>query len=340
MISFRAIIAVAIFGASMARDAPADEGRSQAEKLIAYIDADRPRVHAAMEKLRSSFSRAGVVPGHRIRLMLVPADVSDSTDIDRAVRRALQLHPAAIIATNSNVASIAKALTRGVPVIFASHQDPIQMRLVDSLARPGGNLTGFTYFVPIDTKRLELLRQLVPRAKRLGILIDRWWVEESSGQEVMRQARIQHGFETTLFAAESIAELRRVLETPAAKRMDAWYVPYTILPYDEPVPVGIILESLGKPVVFPATSFVERGGLVSYQQTLTLDESLLVWARMVGLVLDGVPPGEIPIERPKSFELAINVATARRLGITLPTPLLKRADRVILDGPALRLPPK
>ena len=111
--------------------------------------------------------------------------------------------------------------------------------------------------------------------------------------------------------------------------MDSWFVPYALLAIEEPQAVLDSFEGLRKPVVFSATLFVERGGLASYQQKLSLDDSARLWATMIGLVLDGVPPGEIPIERPKAFELAVNLDAARRLGLSIPLSLVKRADRVI-----------
>jgi putative ABC transport system substrate-binding protein len=238
------------------------------------------------------------------------------------------MRPAAIVATNSETAAIAKSLTRDIPVIFGSRQDPIRMGLVESLAHPGGNLTGFTYFVPIEEKRLELLRQLSPRVRKLGILVDRWWMDESEGSSVM-EGGARQGFEPHVFFAETTQALQMTLATAAARQMDAWYVPYTVLPFDRPAELVAMLGATRKPVIYPATQFVERGGLISYQQLLPLEESSRLIANMVALVLDGVPAGEIPIERPKSFELAINLATAKGLGISVPRSLIKRADRVI-----------
>jgi putative tryptophan/tyrosine transport system substrate-binding protein len=189
--------------------------------------------------------------------------------------------------------------------------------------------------VPIDQKRLELLRQVSPRAKRLGVLVDRYWRRDAGVTDFLNQARTIHGFQPEMFDAETVPELEKVLSTPRAKRIDAWYVPYTVLPFEEPDAVVRLFNSVRKPVIFSHTHFVERGGLVSYQPAMTIDAGLRLWATIVGLILDGVAPGEIPIERPKSFELAINVDTARRIGVAIPVSFLKRADRVI-TGPPLK----
>jgi putative ABC transport system substrate-binding protein len=328
MPSLRAILTVFLLAACAATAVRANAD-SRPERVIAYVDADIPRVALAIGKLETALARTGAAARHRIVVRHVTVDLWKPDAVKAALVEVARLRPAVIIATNSQNAAIARSVTRDIPIIFGSHQDPIRMGLAESLARPGGNLTGFTYFVPIDQKRLELLRQVAPHARRLGILIDRWWVDESGGRDILLEAKKKHAFEPELFLAETIEDLRNALSTPKARQMDAWYVPYTALPFEYPADLLSAFEALHKPVVFPATLFVERGGLLSYQPTLTLDESSLIWATMVGLILDGVPPAEIPIERPKAFELAINVATARRLGIDIPAPLLKRAERVI-----------
>ena len=305
------------------------------QRVIAFIDADNPRVRDLIRNLQGALARSGASARHRVVIRHVVVDLWNSADIEAKTAQALAGHPAAIVASNNQNAMIAKRLAHGVPVIFGSRQDPVRVGLVESLARPGGNLTGFTFFVPIDQKRLELLRQLAPGAKRLGILVDRWWSGEFGGEDIVREARARLGFEAELFLAETTADLQRQLSTAKAREMDAWYVPYTGLPFEQPAALLGLFEALRKPVVFPATLFVERGGLISYQQTLTVDEIVNLLATMIELILDGVPAGEIPIERPKAFELAINVAAARRIGVVIPGSLVRRADRVFLGEPGL-----
>lgn len=297
-------------------------------RLVLYVNENSVRVNHAIEQLESALRRTGVTSRHRVKFHHVVVDLWQPASIRTKLLQALELRPAAIIATNSDVAAIAKSLTTQVPIIFACHQDPIRLGLIDSLAHPGGNLTGFTYFVPVDAKRLELLRQLAPAARKLGVLIDRWWMEESGGKDAVLRARSLLGYEPHVFEAESIEDLRKVLATPEARDMDAWYIPSTVLAFYQPVPVVAAFAALRKPAMFPSTQFVEQGALISYQQLLTLEDSAQLFATMIGLVLDGLPPAEIPIERPKSFELAINVAEARRLGLTVSPNLIKRADRV------------
>jgi putative tryptophan/tyrosine transport system substrate-binding protein len=303
------------------------------ERLVVYFNEDNERVRRAIEMIVSELDKTGVTTRHRVRFEHVVIDVDDEAGTIAKMKQALERDPAALIATNAVTARFAKNVTQGTPVIFASNQDPIDLGLVASLARPGGNLTGFTRSLPIDQKCIELLKQIAPRSKTLGILVDDWWSIMAYTRFVEEQARTHFGYRVELFRAETLDELERELSTQRAKRIDAWYVPYVNLPFNDPSGVVKAFEKTGKPVSYSRTLLAERGGLISYEQSISLPEAFHIWAVMIGLVLDGVSPSEIPIERPKSFELAVNLETARRLGITIPKALLKRADRVIYDQP-------
>jgi putative ABC transport system substrate-binding protein len=307
------------------------------ERLVLYFNEDNERVRRAIVMLQQALARDGVSARHRVRLEHVVVEFADAAGTESRFRESLSRHPAVMIAPNTDTAAIAKRVTLKTPVIFASFEDPIAFGLVQSLANPGGNLTGITTFVPVDEKRLELLRQVAPRARRLGILIDHYWQKEGMASELLIRAKGQHGFDGAVFMADSLEDLKHVLSTPQARSMEAWYVPHTVLPFEHPDEVVRLFDAMHKPVVFTHTHFVERGGLLSYQQVMTNDEILRLWATMIGFVLDGVKPGDIPVERPKSFELALNIKAARRLQIAVPSALLKRADRII-DSPLVAGP--
>ena len=299
-----------------------------APRAILYVDADSPAVDVSIAKFEAALERRGIAARHHTRVLHVAVDVFRREEAAARIRAALREHPALVIATSSESAGIAREAAPGTPIVFGSHQDPVRLGLVRSLADPGGNLTGIATFVPIDLKRLELLREAAPRARRLGIVIDRWWMQENDGEGIVRDARTQFGFEGRTFLMEKPEDLRE-LRSAAAREMDAWYVPQTTLAYEHPAALIEGLAALGKPAIFPTTRYAEAGGLMAYQARMPLDDALDLFAKIVGLILDGVPPGSIPVERPKAFDLVVNATQARRLHLALPDALVKRADRVI-----------
>jgi putative ABC transport system substrate-binding protein len=323
------ILAIAALAAALGALGPSAGSEAKPQRVVVYVNEDSPRIRDALRQIEAELRRSGAYDRHRIRLRHVVVDFSRLQETRGRILQALLDRPAAIIAPNPESVTIAKSLTSTIPIVFGSHQDPVAMGIVKSLARPGANVTGLTFFVPVDQKRLEFLRQAAPRAKTLGIVVDRTWAREAGGEDFVAQVRSRLGFESHWFVAETGADLARILATADAKRMDAWYVPVSVLPFTEPGEVVREFNALHRPAVFAATLFAERGGLISYQQQLGIEEALRLLATMVGLILDGVPPGEIPVERPKAFELALNLDAAARLGIALPAALIKRADRVI-----------
>jgi putative ABC transport system substrate-binding protein len=304
------------------------------QRLILYIDADSPLVAASIARLETALERRGIRARHHAVVRHVPVDVFERKSAAERIAAALRDKPAMIIATSSESASIAREVTSDVPIVFGSHQDPVRLGLVRSLARPGGNLSGFMSFAPIDLKRLELLREVAPKARRLGVVIDRWWMDETDGEAILRAARTELGFEARVFFMERVEDLYE-LQTRAAREIDAWYVPPTTLAYRNTPELVRALAALRKPVVYPMSRYTDVGGLMAYQANQSLDEAFDLFAKVAGLVLDGVPPATIPVERPQSFDIIVNLAAARRLGIALPEALLKRADRIV-DRP---LPP-
>ena len=308
--------------------------KPETQAFVLYFD-DTPAGARNAANVRDALAQKMPAGAMVPRFELVAVDLIDKEVVREVLARELQRRPTAIVAGNSNAAMATQSLTRDIPVVFASHEDPVALGLARSLARPGGNLTGFTYFVPVDAKRLELLREVAPHARRLGILIDRFWLGESGGNAVAKAAREQFGFETELFQAETPSELKKVLATSRAKSVDAWYVPLTVLAYQQPDAVVKEMTNTRRPTVYHAARFVEKGGLLSYGQLLPRQEAVTILATALALVLGGMPPGEIPIERPKAFELAINVPAARRLGIHVPDSMLKRANRVVSADPGL-----
>ncbi|QJR10670.1 hypothetical protein DSM104443_01737 [Usitatibacter rugosus] len=318
--------AIALLAAGLALAGACTAGA--AERLVLYFNEDNERVQVALSRLRAAMLKQGVAARHEVRVEHVAVDYADLPGIRRSLRAAQARHPAAIVAATAEIAQLAREEGITTPLVFGMHQDPITLGLAASFRKPGGTMTGLTLYRADEGKQLELLREVAPRATRLGVLVDEWWDRGPSDRhpsvEVLdRIAGPQFGFRMEYFRADSPAEVEAVLRTPKARLMDAWYVPPIRIAFDHPAQVARSLSATGKPALYALSLLAQQGGLVSYQSVF--EDPFESWAQMIALVLDGFSPGEIPVERPRVFELSVNVGTARAQGIAIPKSVLLRA---------------
>jgi len=238
------------------------------------------------------------------------------------------LKPDLIVALSGPATSAVKALTSDIPIVFAFVNDPIGLHFAASLNRPGGNLTGLSNFsVAIAGKRVELLREAFPDLHRLAI----WWNPAAVNDPIelaeYKRAASVLGMEVLTIEAGKPSEYEA-----AAAQSDQWKADGLCLTSNPPAFVNrhIIIElaaRLGKPMVYWNTIFVEDGGLISY--AVNFQDLARRAAIYAAKILRGAAPGELPIEQPTKFELAINQRTAKTLGLVFPQSILLRADQVI-----------
>ena len=223
----------------------------------------------------------------------------------------------------------AKQATTTVPIVFAISDDPVRLGLVASLARPGGNLTGINFFAgELTAKRLELLRELVPTATRVAVLVNPANAAnaEATLKEVAAAART-FGLKIQVLNASTSREIDAAFATLVRERSDALFV--GIDPFFNSRRVQLVhLATLHKlPASYPARDFAEAGGLMSYGANITD-----AWRQVgvyAGRILKGAQPADLPVVQSDKFELFINTAIVRMLGLTVPPSLLARADGVI-----------
>jgi putative ABC transport system substrate-binding protein len=237
----------------------------------------------------------------------------------------------AVIAALGGVASAraAKAATTTIPIVFGVGDDPVRQGLVPSLARPGGNLTGVNFFtVELAAKRLELLRELVPGAARVAVLVNPANAEttESIVREAQAAARAM-GLQIQVLNASSGNEIIAAFAVLARERFDALLVgigsPFTTRRFQL-----IQLATYYRiPALYAQRLYAEIGGLISYGASLT--DAYRQVGVYAGRILKGAMPADLPVVQSAKFELVINVETARMLGLTVPPTLLARADEVI-----------
>ena len=298
------------------------------ERLVVYFNEDSDRVKVALARLTAAVNAQVGRPNNGVRFEHVVVDYADPEGMRRAMRSAAARNPAAIVAAAAPIAQIAKEEAGSIPVVFGMHQDPVDLGLIASYRRPSGNLTGFTFYRSDEVKRLELLREIAPASRRLGVVTDAWWDQgphyrHPSAPVLEKVARVQFGFEVEYFRVDTLEELAHLPQLKRARSIDAWYVAGNKVGFDHPEEFVHAIALLRRPAIYSLPIFTQKGGLISYQSVF--DDPYVVWARMLVLILDGFPPGEIPVERPKTFELAINVKAAREQGIAIPRSLLLRA---------------
>jgi putative tryptophan/tyrosine transport system substrate-binding protein len=237
----------------------------------------------------------------------------------------------AVIATpSSNPSSIAaKAATATIPIVFGVTDDPVKLGLVASLARPGGNATGINSFsVEVVAKRLGLLRELVPKAVRVAVLVNpgNATVAETTLRDVQEAARLI-GLQTHVVNASTSLEIDAVFATLARERPDALFISPDAFFTSRSVQLANLAARERIPAAYANRDHVVAGGLMSYG-TDNADRFRQTGV-YTGKILNGAKPADLPVLQSAKFELVINLKTAKTLGLTIPETLLATADEVI-----------
>jgi putative ABC transport system substrate-binding protein len=252
----------------------------------------------------------------------------ESGELLTAARELVRRGADIIVTTEGgNTAKAAQLATDRIPIVFIGGGDPVELGLVKSLARPGGNLTGIASLdVELAPKRLEIFRELVPGLKRVLFVYDATGKDASEQLEPYRAASRSLGLTLVERPVRSQEEARAVISGLRKGEVDGIFAP-RVLSLNIP---GFIVSTAIKgaiPTMFQARFFAEQGGLASYGAT---DSELgRQAARLVDRILKGAKPADLPVEQPTKFELVINLNSARALGLTIPRPLLQRADQLI-----------
>ena len=235
--------------------------------------------------------------------------------------------PELIFAPPSAAAVAAKQATQSIPIVFATSGDPVRVGLVKSLAHPGGNVTGISSaFEGLASKRVQLLREMMPAAKRLGFLADRTAYGARLLASALEPVITAYGMTMVFAEATNPLELDAAMARLAGERVHAVFA-ISDLAFNQRVRLIELANRDRVPVVGQRAQVADAGGLFSYAPSLA--GQLRRSAQMVDKVLKGAKPADLPVEQPTTFELVINQKTAKALGIQIPQSILLRADRVI-----------
>jgi ABC-type uncharacterized transport system substrate-binding protein len=285
-------------------------------------DAYRPRA------FRQGLKDVGFIEGENVAIEYRWAD----NQIDRLPALATELikRRVAVIATGGPSATFAaKAETTTIPIVFLVGEDPVRLGLVASLARPGGSLTGINFFaVELAAKRLELLRELVPRATRIAVLVNpaNTTTTEATLRDVGAAARAK-GLQIRVLNASTIREMDDAFAAPTSERPDALSVANDPFLIDRRVQLAQLAAHHSIPAAHQDRLYAEVGGLMSYGPSL--GDAYRQVGMYTGRILKGARPADLPVVQSSKFELVINGSTARMLRLTVPPSLLATADEVI-----------
>jgi len=291
---------------------------------------ESPETQAALGAFREGLRERGYVEGQNIVIEYRTAEGRIERFPDLA-RDLVRLNVDLIVAGATPTARGARQATSTIPIVAFAMGDPVGDGLVASLARPGGNVTGLTFLGPqLVPKRLELLKELLPRVSRVGVV---WHPGAFADQTMKEMWKETEGAARTLgvqlqrVEVRSAGELDGAMSRLARERVDAVLpFPSTLLFNERPRLVALAAKHR-LPTMFNARQFVELGGLIAYGADLP--DLTRRSATYVDKILKGAKPADLPVEQPTKFELAINLKTAKALGLTVPQSLLLRADLVL-----------
>lgn len=282
---------------------------------------------AGIELLRLRLRELGYVEGRTVAIEYRSAEGRGERLAELAANL-VKLKVDLIITGGGNVSTLAaRKATSTIPIVMSGSYDAVESGLVDSLGRPGGNVTGLTVPREMGSKQVELLRELVPSLSRIAILLRRNSVGAARLADSKAKAEAFLQLALDYVEVEEPEELTAAIAKMRASRPGAMIVGPDPLFFQKADQIIDFARTARIPTMYPVEDFVEAGGLVSYSVSLT--ESSRVIARHIDKILKGAKPGDIPVEQPMAFEFVLNLKTAKALGIKVPQTILLQATRVI-----------
>jgi putative ABC transport system substrate-binding protein len=321
---------ITLLGGGAAAWPLAARAQQAAMPVIGLLDPRSPDALAdRLRAFRLGLKEIGYVEGENVIIAYRWAE----NQMDRLPALAAELvsRQVAVIVTSGGPAAsfAAKAATTTIPVVFGSAEDPVKIGLVASLARPGGNLTGVNFFNrELAAKQLELLRELVPGAARVAVLVNPAdaRVTESTLRDVEPAARAL-GLQFQILNASTSREIDAAFANLVRERHDALFVSGDPFFNSRRLQLSLLAMRHAVPAAYSGREFAEVGGLISYGTNIM--DAYRQMGVYTGRILKGAKSADLPIVQSTKFELVINAQAARMLGLTVPDKLLVGADEVI-----------
>ena len=315
---------VALGGAAAARPLAA-RAQQPTMPVIGFLGIAPPDTIAdRLRAFRNGLKTIGYVEGENAAIVYRWTE----NPVDRLPELAAELvrRPVGVIVAIANAASAAKEATTTIPIVFSVAEDPVRLGLVPSLARPGGNLTGINIFsAELVAKRLEFVRELLPSATRIAVLISP--ISSEATLRDIEPAAHALGLRVQVLNASTPREIDAAFATLVRERLDALFLAADPFFTSRRVQLANLATRHVVPMISATREVPEAGGLISYGANISDG-----WRQMgvyVGRILRGTKPADLPVVQSTKFELVINAQTARILGLEVPPTLLARADEVI-----------
>jgi putative tryptophan/tyrosine transport system substrate-binding protein len=313
--------------AALLLDPSAARARQPAMPVVGYLNSRAPGADPVLlNAFRQGLKENGFIEGQNVLIEYRFA----ANDNDRLPGLAADLvrRQVAMIVANGPAAMPAKAASTSIPIVFAVGFDPVQLGLVASLNRPGGNITGVvTSFDEIGSKKLELAHALIPRAANFAALLDPSYPSTPSQTRDLEAVAQILGVQLHVLSASGEQDFDNVFATLVNLAPGALVIGNDPFFNSRSAQLGALAARSGVPGIFQTREFAAAGGLISYGPNLA--ESYRTAGTYAGRILKGEAPATLPVHQSTKFDLVINLKTAKALGLTVPSSLLATADEVI-----------
>jgi putative ABC transport system substrate-binding protein len=325
----RPIFSLALFALLVT---PCSIAQTQSTKTfkIGYLSAqaDRPdRRGGAREIVRRELNTLGYIEGKNIVFEYRFAD-NELARLPRLAEELVGLHIDLLFASSNSAALAAKKATKTIPIVFLGGGDPVTLGLVDSLPRPGGNVTGITSIQDmLSGKRLEILKETIPKLSRVAVLWNPRALESVPQWKESQLAARELGLNLHSMEVSSAGQLASAFTQALKAQSAALSATHASLFTTNRRQIAELAAKNLLPAMFTREDFVDSGGLMSYGPDRA--EPYKRAAVLIDKILKGLKPADLPVEQPTKFELMINLKAAKQIGLTIPPNVLARADRVI-----------
>jgi putative ABC transport system substrate-binding protein len=298
--------------------------------VIGFIDSRSPEaLGERLRKFRQGLKDSGFAEGENVTIEYRWAENQTNRLPDMAADLVRRRVGVIVSSGGINVALAAKAATATIPIVFLSADDPVRLGIVTSLARPGGNMTGINFFnTELVAKRLELLREMLPRAERIALLVNP--SAQANTEATLRDVNVAAramGLQISVLRADTSREIDAAFAEIARQRLDALFVGEGPFLNVRRVQLVQLAAHHSIPAAYSGREFSEIGGLISYGSDIP--DAYRQVGVYAGRILKGAKPADMPVVQANKFELIVNAQTARMLGLTAPQTLLTSADEVI-----------